>query len=274
MKVKEYPSSIYHTIKLLLKSTKKLKDSKKVQVPVLVSFTSIPSRLKILHIVVRSILNQSVLPEKIILWLHSDLEGNLPERLTKLMGNRFEIYYSNQTSSHRKLVLTMEKFPNKTIVTCDDDVIYHPKWLELLYKDHQNYPDSISANQVRYIRYDLHGNPLPYKQWTPDKDEPFNPKAVLPIGVAGVLYPVDSLSKITTNKDLYLKLTPSADDLWFKAMSLLNDTRSKLSDFRPQKPIPIINSQAESLKRENVDEDKNRLQWLAVTKYFKLNING
>ncbi|WP_338039332.1 glycosyltransferase family A protein [Maribacter litopenaei] len=273
MKLKEYPSSIYHTLKLLTKSTRKMKDSKKEQIPVIVSFTSIPSRVRILHIVVRSILNQSVLPEKVILWLHEDLKDELPKKLTVLKDDLFSIHYTNQKSSHRKLVLALEKLPNKTIVTCDDDVIYHPKWLELLYKDHQRYPDCISANQVRYIKYDINGNLLPYKQWDLKKNEPSNSKAILPIGVGGVLYPAESLSKEVSNKDLYLKITPRADDLWFKAMSLLKGTKSKLSDFNPKKPIPIINSQKESLKRENVDEDKNRTQWLAVTEYFKIGIN-
>ncbi len=274
MKVKEYPQSIYHTIRLLLKSSHKMRTDNKTEIPVIVSFTSIPSRLRILHIVVRSLLNQSVRPEKIILWLHHDLKGKLPEQLTKLLGTPFEIQYSSQTCSHRKLVLTLEKFPNKTIVTCDDDVIYHQKWLELLYKDHQKYPDCISANQVRYIQHDNAGNLLPYKKWTQNKDEPFNSKAILPIGVGGVLYPIDSLSEQVTEEELYLKLTPSADDLWFKVMSLLMGTRSKLSDFNPQKPIPIINSQRESLKKENVDEDKNRTQWLAVSEYFKINLKA
>ena len=274
MKVKEYPQSIYHTIRLLLKSSHKMRTDNKTEIPVIVSFTSIPSRLRILHIVVRSLLNQSVRPEKIILWLHHDLKGKLPKQLTKLLGNPFEIQYSSQTCSHRKLVLTLEKFPNKTIVTCDDDVIYQQKWLELLYKDHQKYPDCISANQVRYIQHDNAGNLLPYKKWTQNKDEPFYSKAILPIGVGGVLYPIDSLSEQVNEEELYLKLTPSADDLWFKAMSLLMGTRSKLSDFSPQKPIPIINSQRESLKKENVDEDKNRTQWLAVSEYFNLNLKA
>ena len=205
--------------------------------------------------------------------MHKDLKGNLPIRLTTLIDPIFEIHYSELTCSHRKLVLTLEKYPEHTIITCDDDVIYHQNWLELLYKEYKQYPDCIIANQVRYIKYDSKGDLLPYKQWVCNTNEKIDPKTVLPIGVAGVLYPNNSLSKKVLNQELFLKLTPSADDLWFKAISLLEGTRSKLSESQPKKPIPILNSQKESLKRKNVDEDKNRTQWLAVTNYFKININ-
>ena len=273
MKVKEIPISIYHTLKLLIKPTSSIKSIKANKIPVIVSLTSIPSRIGILHIVIRSLLNQSVSPIKIILWLHKDLKGNLPIRLTTLIDPIFEIQYSELTCSHRKLVLTLEKYPEHTIITCDDDVIYHQNWLELLYKEYKQYPDCIIANQVRYIKYDSKGDLLPYKQWVCNTNEKIDPKTVLPIGVAGVLYPNNSLSKKVLNQELFLKLTPSADDLWFKAISLLEGTRSKLSESQPKKPIPILNSQKESLKRKNVDEDKNRTQWLAVTNYFKININ-
>ncbi len=273
MKVKEIPISIYHTLKLLIKPTSSIKSIKGNKIPVIVSLTSIPSRIGILHIVIRSLLNQSVSPLKIVLWLHEDLKENLPIRLSNLIDPIFEIQYSELTCSHRKLVLTMEKYPEHTIITCDDDVIYHQDWLELLYKEHKKYPDCIIANQVRYIQYDKHGNLLPYKKWVRNTNEKIDPRTVLPIGVAGVLYPNNSLSKKVLNQELFLKLTPSADDLWFKAMSLLKGTRSKLSESQLKKPIPILNSQKESLKRKNVNEDKNRTQWLAVTNYFKININ-
>lgn len=273
MKVKEIPVSLYQTFKLLFLPKDKLKVPKGQQENVVVSFTSIPSRIHILHIVVRSLLNQSIQPKKIILWLHNDLKGNLPKKLTQLESDIFEIHFSELTCSHRKLVLSLEKFPDCPIITCDDDVIYHSNWLELLWKDHQKFPNQVIANQVRYIQYDESGNLLPYKKWNHKKGEEIDPRRIVPIGVAGVLYPVDSLSKKVVDKELFLKLTPSADDLWFKAMSLLKNTDSKLSEHNPKKPIPILNSQKESLKRKNVDKDKNREQWLAVSKFFNINLN-
>ena len=273
MKVKEIPISIFHTVKLLTLPVKRLKIKKKEQVPVIVSLTSIPSRLHIVHIVIRSVLNQNTSPHKIILWLHNSLKQNIPKKLTKLEGDIFEIRFSDLTCSHRKLIHALESFPLKIIVTCDDDMIYDPNWLRLLYNEHKKHPNAIIANQTRYIRYGESGELLPYKKWVYEKKMPFNENAVLPIGVAGTLYPVGSLSDKTTDQNLFLKYTPKADDLWFKAMSLLKNTVSIKAENVPRNPTPIIGSQSESLKKSNIDNNKNHTQWLAVSKYFNLNIN-
>ncbi len=274
MKVKEIPISLFYTLKLLTASTQRLKARKGEEVSTIVSLTSIPSRMAIVHITIRSLLNQSVTPEKIVLWLHHDLKQTLPKKLSKLEGDIFEIRFSELTCSHRKLVHAIEFFPSKTIITCDDDMIYDSNWLKLLYLEHKKYPKDVIANQTRYINYSKTGDLLPYKEWSQTKNTTFNQKAVLPIGAGGVLYPSGVLSEKTINRSLFLKLTPKADDLWFKAMSLLKETSCRTSDKTHGKPIPIMGSQIESLKKNNVDGDKNRSQWLAVTNHFKLNLNN
>lgn len=246
----------------------------KKEVPVIVAMTSIPSRLSIVHLVVRSLLNQQVLPKKIVLWLHKDLQNRLPQKLFKLQGDTFEIRYSDLTCSHRKLIYALEQFPDDIIVTCDDDLLYRKSWLKNLYDEHLNNSKAILANQTRYISHDGNGTLLPYKQWKHENGKHFNQKAVLPIGAGGVLYPPHSLDKKTTDQNLFLKLTPKADDLWFKAMALLKGTDAYLVENKTKSPIPIFGSQKQSLKKTNVDGDKNRVQWLNVTEYFDIKIGS
>lgn len=273
MKLKEIPLSIFHSIRLLLVSDKKLKMINKSEIPVIVSLTSIPSRLNIVHIVIRSILNQEVRPEKILLWLNTDLKNSIPEKLKKLESDIFEIRYSELNCSHRKLIHTLELFSDTIIITCDDDLIYHSSWLKSLYNEHKKNSKVIIANQIRHISYDAKdGCLLPYKKWKNSSEVKTNTKAVLPIGAGGVLYPPNTLSSKTTDKDLFLKLTPKADDLWFKAMALLEGTQSVLSNTPVPTPIPILGSQAQSLKKVNVDEDKNREQWNNLSTYFGIDI--
>lgn len=273
MKLKEIPLSIFHSIRLLLVQDKKLKMINKSEIPVIVSLTSIPSRLNIVNIVIRSILDQEVRPEKIILWLNTNLKKSIPKNLKKLEGDIFEIRYSELNCSHRKLIHTLELFANTIIITCDDDLIYHPTWLKSLYNEHEKNSEVIIANQIRHISYDTKdGSLLPYKKWKNTSEVKTNSKAVLPIGAGGVLYPPNTLSSKTTDKDLFLKLTPKADDLWFKAMALLEGTQSILSNTPVPTPIPILGSQAQSLKKMNVDKDKNREQWNNVSTYFGIDI--
>ena len=44
-------------------------------------------------------------------------------------------------------------------------------------------------------------------------------------GVGGVLYPPNCLYKDILNEELFMKLAPKADDVWFWAMAVLNHTK-------------------------------------------------
>ncbi|MFN3136698.1 MAG: zinc-binding alcohol dehydrogenase [Allomuricauda sp.] len=269
MKVKEIPVSLFHQAKLSWQSQRKLIANKK-QVPVIVSLASIPSRLGIVHLTIRSILNQDVLPEKIVLWLHEDLKDSIPKSLNVLVGDLFSIKYADYFSSHRKLVEPLKLYPNKIIVTCDDDMMYRKNWLSKLYQAHENHPDHIVANQTRCITYGSDGELLSYKAWKPNESGCQNPLLTLPIGAGGTLYPPDSMHKTVFNQELFLQLTPKADDLWFKAMGLLKGTKSIQAQNSGKEPIPIWGSQKVSLKKGNIGMDKNRTQWQALTDHFQL----
>ena len=269
MKVKEIPVSLFHQAKLSWQSQRKLIANKK-QVPVIVSLASIPSRLGIVHLTIRSILNQDVLPEKIVLWLHEDLKDSIPKSLNVLVGDLFSIKYADYFSSHRKLVEPLKLYPNKIIVTCDDDMMYRKNWLSKLYQAHENHPDHIVANQTRCITYGSDGELLSYKAWKPNESGCQNPLLTLPIGAGGTLYPPDSMHKTVFNQELFLHLTPKADDLWFKAMGLLKGTKSIQAQNSGKEPIPIWGSQKVSLKKDNIGMDKNRTQWQALTDHFQL----
>ena len=269
MKVKEIPVSLFHQAKLSWQSQRKLIANKK-QVPVIVSLASIPSRLNIVHLTIRSILNQDVLPEKIVLWLHEDLKDSIPKSLNVLVGDLFSIKYADYFSSHRKLVEPLKLYPNKIIVTCDDDMMYRKNWLSKLYQAHENHPDHIVANQTRCITYGSDGELISYKAWKPNESGCQNPLLTLPIGAGGTLYPPDSMHKTVFNQELFLQLTPKADDLWFKAMGLLKGTKSIQAQNSGKEPIPIWGSQKVSLKKGNIGMDKNRTQWQALTDHFQL----
>lgn len=236
--------------------------------PVVVTLTSIPSRLDVLPFTIRSVLAQSKKPEKIILWLHHDLKSQVPQRLAELQGEVFEIRYADLTCSHRKLIYSLAEFPNKVLVTCDDDLIYEQDWLERLYNDHLKYPQDVIAHECRRIQCDSDGAVLPYKSWKTVTESGVQEDCLLPIGYGGVLYPPKCLLPETTNVELFLALTPRADDLWFKAMSYLNGTSVRRSSHPVAKPQPIFGSQKISLKKTNVDEDGNRKQWQLLREHY------
>lgn len=272
MKVKEIPISLFNHVKLSNTSKEKFLKEKK-QIPVIVSLASIPSRLHIVHLTIRSLLNQDVLPEQVVLWLHEDLENNIPKKLSSLTSSMFSIKFSKYTSSHRKLVETLNIFPNNVVVTCDDDMMYRKDWLSKLHEIHQKHPAEIIGNQTRCITYNNDEELLPYKEWRSGNKPCTNKDSTLPIGAGGTLYPINSLDEQVHNQELFMKLAPKADDLWFKAMGLLKGTKSIQAENSGKEPIPIWGSQKVSLKKTNITEDKNRIQWQALDDHFNFKLN-
>lgn len=271
LKLKEIPPYLYHGTKLSFKSAKMLnvRDSKS-EIPVVVSLTTIPSRVKQVHLTVRSILSQNSKPKKIVLWLHESFKENLPGNLKRLQGDIFEVRYSPHTFSHRKLMHSLVAFPKDAIVTVDDDMMYPPEFLEKLYSAHLKFPKDVTTHYARKISFDDFGNPLPYLQWPYIGKQPENAKFVMPVGVFGVLYPPHCLDKRAIDVPLIKKLSPKSDDLWFKTMALLKGTKARLSEDRPSKSILILGTQRDALKRTNNEKDYKRVQWEQIMDYFDI----
>lgn len=269
MKVKEIPISLFTSSYLALQPTASLVNKDKKYVDVVVSLTTIPSRVHSIHLVIRSLLKQTVRPTKIVLWVHKNLEKQLPKRLHKLRSDLFEIRPTEGHSSHRKLVHSLTAYPNTPIVTCDDDLLYPKDWLEKLWTCAEMHPNKIIANQTRYIRYQDNGDVKPYKEWIyPKKIK--DPMAIIAIGAGGVWYPLGALDNAVTDQALYMKLAPKADDLWFKAMAILKNTATISPTQKSRTPIPIIGSQKVALKKTNIGADKNRVQWQALVDHYYL----
>ncbi len=268
--VKELPLYLLNSIRLSAIPVSRLGNRSKETIPIIVSLTSIESRLSSLHLVIRSLLTQSQLPEKIVLWLHHDLEKKLPRSLRKLESDLFEIRYTHLHSSHKKLVHSLEKFPDKIIVTCDDDLMYRTNWLSLIYRTSIDFPGYIIGNETLHVNYDQEGQPLPYRQWKYPEKKSKNDNAIIAIGAWGILYPPKSLHKKVFDEQLFMELAPYSDDFWFKSMALLQGTKTIQAEITPKEPIPIAGTQKISLKKMNIKGVKNDVQWKTLSDYFDL----
>ena len=269
MKARSFFRSVFASARLACISNNQLgKNASPAGVEVVISLTSLPSRLSSLHLTIKSLLNQSVSFEKVILWLHQDLKDSLPALLDELQGERFEIRYSATTEPHRKLVETLKLHPDRVIVTCDDDMMYPKDWLFRLLESWRQTPDEIVAHRCRRIRIE-NGEMLPYRTWRGESDGESSPLTIA-LGWGGVLFPPYSLDERVLERDTYMRLSPDADDLWYKAMATLKGTAIRKSRDPYPAPIPIIGSQSISLGKKNIDDDLNRVQLMALAKKYNL----
>ena len=267
MKLREIPSYHWRVIRLTLLRAKSLHSVTAPTAAVIVSFTSIQSRLHLCHLTVRSILTGTMRPQLVVLWLNEELKGKVPHSLRKLVGSRFEIRYVANDEPYLKLLPSLHAFPQSAIVTCDDDMMYAPDWLEILYADHQRFPQDIIAHMCRRIEHDESGAARPYLLWKREKTYSASYQTLLPLGFAGILYPADSFNKEVHHAAAYRALAPKADDLWFKFMSLRNGTTSRKVSRASGTPMMISGSQTVSLSSTNC-HDGNLLQWEAIVNHY------
>ena len=274
MKIKEYIPSFKRALSLKRIPLDILQTSTTQSLPIIVTLTSIPSRLHKIDITIRSLLNQSGKPEKIVLWLNKELKGTIPKKLASLQGDIFEIRYCQLDCSHQKLIYSLEEFSESILVTCDDDLMYDRELLKSLYLEHTLFPNDIISNECREISQDSFGKLLSYKEWKYSKELGLSKVEFIPLGYSGVLYPPNALLKEARSSQLFLKLAPKADDLWFKMMALLNDTKVRRPSTPSSKPMPIIGSQKVSLKKTNVKKDGNRIQWIALCDHYSVSLKS
>ena len=107
----------------------------------IVSFTSWTKRIQYCKHTVDLMMNQTVLPDKIILNLSEEEFPNkmndLPDDLVEeaINNNIFEIYWVKEnTTVWKKIIPTMDRFPNDLVFSIDDDIEYPSNYIEEMYK--------------------------------------------------------------------------------------------------------------------------------------------
>lgn len=197
---------------------------------IIVSLTTFPARINEVYFTIFSMLNQTCRPDKIILWLtyeeFSQKNKSLPQNLLDLIIYGLEIKWCHNVGSYNKLLPTLKLYPNDIIVTIDDDIYYQEDLIEKLYREYKiSDKKSIICHRAHRVKLNNKKKILPYSEWDKcikGKDVSYNN---LLTGVGGVMYPPRVLYKDVDNINLIKKICPTADDLWFWGMAILNNTK-------------------------------------------------
>ena len=235
---------------------------------VIISLTSYPKRFDYLYLCLKSLLYQTVKPNKIILWLGDDSRPeDLPSEVLNLKNYGVDIEFVNENiRSHKKYYYAMEKYPDSIIITVDDDSIYSPFIVESLLKCHKKYPDSVCARRTRIIPFES-TKMMNYSSWyNVDSGSYQKGMHVFAVGVGGVLYPPHCLNSEVFNKEKFKDICMNADDIWLKFMEVLNGTEVAVTKCLWSHPITINKNDNTGLQFSNRCENRNDV-------YFKNMIN-
>lgn len=192
---------------------------------IIVSLTTFGKRLYDVSTTIESVMQGTMLPNKIVLWLGEEHKAKkLPLSLQLQQKRGLEIEYCKDIRSYTKLLPSLKKYPEDIIITIDDDVIYPNDLVENLFNAHLDNPDSICASRIHKIVLGKNGKPVDYQNWEWGKAvEGTSPLNFL-TGVGGVLYPPHSLAEDVFDESVFLDICKYADDVWFYSMALKKGT--------------------------------------------------
>ena len=195
---------------------------------VIVSLTTFPARINTVYKTISTLLQQTVKPDKVVLWLAESQfpDKNLPDNLIRLQQFGLEIkWVEKDIRSFKKLIPSLIEFPNDIIITADDDIFYPENFVENLYHSYLENPEYIQANRAFLIKKRLNG-----RLYIKSRNYQYN-STYLPsyrnelMSGYGTLFPPHSLSSIVTDDSVFMKVMPTNDDIWTWGMAVLNGTK-------------------------------------------------
>lgn len=240
------------------------------QEKITVSLTSYGKRLDLVHIAIKSIMEQTIKADAIVLYLaEEDSLKKIPqeEELIKA-GLRIERNVKN-LGPHKKYFYAVQEYSESLIITVDDDTIYDEMLLENLYAAHLKYPDAVICRRGHRMTK-RNGEVAPYDLWEGEVKSEMPEKGICATGVGGILYPCGKYREAFLDERGIRETSLYGDDLWLKVVELLWGISTYAIGELPVKVIE--GSQQEALYMENADNKRNDEYLDALQIYFNIRL--
>lgn len=193
------------------------------------TLTTFPDRIDSVQYTIKSLFNQSVKPDRIVLWLAEEEFHNFkfPDSIIELQKRGLEIRYCDNLYGHKRYYkLLDEQKDNELLIMFDDDIIFPYYMIERLYDKWKEYPDAIICDRGQLLTF--------------NGDEVLNPgrwSSISEVGIdspsyrilaspgGGCLVPPGSLYKDANNPDKIKKYAIKTGDIWLMFMAVQNNTK-------------------------------------------------
>lgn len=236
----------------------------------IVSLTSYRPRFLTMAPVLKALLSQSILPDAVILWVSHADKTFLPNNVMNLQNNGLIIKTCEDLRSYKKIVPSLREFPDSFIVTADDDILYEKDWLKTLISGYKNNKEVLFRRGHTVIHEPSSGI-HPYEKWIWGNTSSEASSYSFPTGCGGVLYPPNIFDPRVTDSETFLRLAPTADDMWLYWMASLGGARFRRVGPNRYRPITVRGSQSVSLGRiNNGSTQQNSIQLYNLVTEFGL----
>jgi hypothetical protein len=196
---------------------------------IIASLTSYPSKIQEVKYAIFSLLNQSLKPDKVILWLSKDEFKNaiLPKELIDLTKSGLEIkYVDDNIMSHKKYYYAIKEYPNDLIALFDDDFYYQSSLINTLYTHYLYNPKEIIAYAANNVA--LNNNKIFFKDHETKGEPPYRTGSGFNnnfLSGSGCIIQSSLFDSEVLNSKKFMKLSPYCDQSWLWVMALKKKTR-------------------------------------------------
>lgn len=232
-----------------------------------------------------SLFTQTVLPNRIVISINKDdwNEDNLPPLIKRLMQSGLEVIFCRDVRSHTKFLPALERFPNNPIITVDDDMCYDEHMVEeLVTAYNKSDRKTIFCRQGTFPKK-RNSKYMSYMQWedsinfTDECQNKFT-QNVSPYGVYGVIYPPCIFDNEIFNSDVFLKLAPHTDDIWFWLMEIRRNIKAQVvmnsktkNDYNVSLLEYLNENESSALYFQNCLNGRNDKEMYALLDYYGMN---
>ena len=224
-----------HKVLFDIRLRKAIKLSPQQDDSVILSLTSYGKRVKGSAVfTVYSLLRQTVRANRVVLWLNEDEfnSENLPSDLQFLCKYGLEVRFCKDIGSYTKLIHSLSAFPDKHIITADDDLYYSKNFVQEFVEAHRQHPQAIITGFAKIPVSDGEQQLAPYDAWPEyhhvSASFQYDSQKLFPLGVGGVLYPSHVFDDEVSNEVVFTALCPKADDIWLYIMGLRSQAEKRI----------------------------------------------
>lgn len=244
-------------------------------IEIIASLTSFPGRIKTTYLAIEAILRQSVKPNRIVLWLAGGQfprhEEDLPERLLQLKNKGLEILFCDDIRSHKKYYYTMKKREGEVIILFDDDLFFHEDVIKNLIEIHLKNPSCVIGTRVHRMTFSPDGMLNNYRKWEINyRGEEASILNHSNSGHGTLVPPSVEFDDIFFNKEIFMKLSPNSDDVWFKVNLIRLGIPVITNGEYARDTLSIKGTYKNSLVSKNTHRGLKDKQFKAVFKYFEI----
>ena len=206
-----------------------INDGMNRETPLIVSLSSSKKNYKNLPVTLFSLLNQSLKPDKIILWLDEEADDltTLPYEITRFIKNGLEIKFVKNLNLYTNTICALDEFQKSIVVTACDNVYYRHDWLKNLYYSYIVSPNDIHIHRAFEVKV-KDKSFAPVKEWEFCVNSETAKYTNFPVASEGILYPPNCFKNEVFRSDVFLKYANDNDTIWFWIMAVVNNKKFRV----------------------------------------------